>query len=214
MKIGFIGCGVMGLPMAGHLAEKGWLVGVHSRTQAKAQKLLGQGITWFDGPKEILQACDVICTMLGFPEDVSSVYLGPDGLIEQASSQHLFIDFTTTKPSLAESIWSACQTKQAHSLDAPVSGGDVGAQKATLSIMVGGEKTAFQRALPIFEALGKTVIHAGRPGAGQHTKMCNQVVIASTMVGVCGAFYMPKELAWIWKPCFPLLDLEPLVAGP
>lgn len=189
-RIGWIGTGVMGASMCGHLMDRGHAVTVYTRTKVKAQPLLDRGAAWADSPKAVAQVCDVIFTMVGFPADVWEVYFGDNGILAglQAgghSSPPLVVDMTTTQPSLAREIAESAAAKGAAALDAPVSGGDVGAKNATLSIMVGGEKAVFDAVLPLFEALGKNIVYQGAAGSGQHTKVCNQVVIAGTMIGVC-----------------------------
>jgi 3-hydroxyisobutyrate dehydrogenase len=189
-SIGWIGTGVMGLSMCGHLLDAKYSVTIFSRTKAKAQALLDKGAKWADTPAAVAQSSDVIFTMLGFPSDVREVYFGASNttaasLLSGLRSGATVIDMTTTEPTLAKEIYVAAKAKGAHAIDAPVSGGDVGARNATLSIMVGGEKDALVRVTELLQVLGKTIVHQGPAGSGQHTKMCNQIVIASTMVGVC-----------------------------
>ena len=183
--LGWIGTGVMGLSMCGHLLGKGYAVTVHSRTKSKAQPLLEKGAQWGDSPRVIATQSQVIFSMVGYPRDVREVYFGADGVLAGVKSGSLVIDMTTTEPSLSKEIYVAAKAKGVVAIDAPVSGGDVGARNATLSIMVGGDAGAVERARPLLEILGKTIIHQGGPGAGQHAKMCNQIVIAGTMIGVC-----------------------------
>ncbi|HNY28084.1 MAG TPA: NAD(P)-dependent oxidoreductase [Candidatus Sumerlaeota bacterium] len=184
-RLGWIGVGVMGASMAGHLLAAGFPLTVFTRTRAKAEGLLDRGAVWADSPAAVAQSADVIFTMVGFPQDVRAVYLGPQGLVAAARPGTVLVDMTTTEPSLAREIFEAAQARSVSTLDAPVSGGDVGARNATLSIMVGGEAAVFKRVLPLFEKLGRHIAHQGPAGAGQHTKMCNQIVIAGTMIGVC-----------------------------
>ncbi len=185
--IGWIGTGVMGEPMAGHLIKGGHYVTVFTRTKSKARELIHTGAEWANSPEEAAKSKDFVCTMVGYPEDVRNVVFGKDGIVNTLEPGSTFIDFTTSKPSLAIKIAEALQKKGVSSLDAPVSGGDVGARNSTLSIMVGGDEKAFNRAKPIMDQLGKTIILQGGPGAGQHTKMCNQIQIAGTMVGMVEA---------------------------
>ncbi len=185
MQLGWIGTGIMGRSMCGHLLANGQAVTVYSRTRQKAQDLIEQGATWADSPRAVASAADIVFTMVGFPQDVRDVYFGEHGLLGEVRPGTLFIDMTTTEPSLAVSIADAARVAGAAALDAPVSGGDIGARNGTLSIMIGGAPEDVARAGPLFEILGKNVVHQGGPGAGQHTKMCNQVVIAGTMIGVC-----------------------------
>jgi 3-hydroxyisobutyrate dehydrogenase len=184
-RIGWVGTGVMGLSMCGHVLSKGYSVAVSTRTKAKAQPLLEKGGTWVDSPRAVAERCDIAFTMVGFPSDVRAVYIGRDGLLAGARPGSILVDMTTTEPSLAREIYDAAKAKGVHTVDAPVSGGDVGARNATLSIMVGGDAEIVQRLMPLFQVMGKNIVHQGGPGAGQHTKMCNQITIAGTMIGVC-----------------------------
>lgn len=184
-RIGWIGTGVMGRSMCGHLLAKGFQATIHNRTKAKAQDLLDQGAHWADSPRAVAEASDVVFTMVGYPADVREVILGPNGVLGGAKPGTIVVDMTTSQPSLAIEIAQAARSRGVHAVDAPVSGGDVGAREARLSIMVGGDAEVVQALIPCFEAMGKTIVHQGGPGAGQHTKMVNQVAIASTMVGVC-----------------------------
>lgn len=184
-RIGWIGTGVMGLSMCGHLLGAGCRTTVYNRTKAKTQPLLDRGAMWADSPQAVAAASDVVFTMVGFPPDVRDVYLSPSGVLTAARTGMVFVDMTTTEPSLAREIYEAASAKKAHAVDAPVSGGDVGARNQTLSIMIGGDADVVQALMPLFTILGKNIVHQGGPGAGQHTKMCNQIVIAGTMIGVC-----------------------------
>lgn len=184
-RIGWIGTGVMGASMCGHLMERGHAATVYNRTQAKAQPLLDKGAAWARTPRAVAEQADVIFTMVGFPHDVREVYFGEAGVLAGAKAGSILVDMTTTQPSLAREIEAAARDQGAIAMDAPVSGGDVGAKNATLSIMVGGDKPAFDALRPLFEAMGKSIVYQGSAGAGQHTKMCNQIVIAGTMIGVC-----------------------------
>ena len=175
----------MGTAMAGHLLAKGHALTAFSRTRSKAEDLLQRGARWADSPARVADESDVVFTMVGFPRDVSDVYLGEAGLVHQARAGMVFVDMTTAPPSLAVTVAEALKARDAHFLDAPVSGGDVGARNASLSIMVGGEAGVVETIRPLFELLGRTIIHQGAVGAGQHTKLCNQITIAGTMVGVC-----------------------------
>lgn len=184
-RIGWIGTGVMGVSMCGHLMDRGHAVIVYNRTKAKAQPLVDRGAIWADSPGQVAEQTDVVFTMVGFPHDVRAVYFGSGGTLEGARRGSIVVDMTTTQPTLAREIEAAAREKDILSLDAPVSGGDIGARNATLSIMVGGDEVAFRTVRPLFEAMGKNVVYQGPGGAGQHTKMCNQIVIAGTMIGVC-----------------------------
>ena len=185
-RIGWIGTGVMGVSMCGHLLKGGQRVTVFNRTKAKAQPLLDKGATWADSPRAVAEQSDVIFTMVGFPQEVRDVYLGSNGILECPSVEgKILVDMTTTAPNLSQEIHAAAQAKRAQAIDAPVSGGDVGARNATLSIMVGGDREAVNEVLPLLQVLGKTIVYQGGAGAGQHAKLCNQIVITGTMIGVC-----------------------------
>jgi 3-hydroxyisobutyrate dehydrogenase len=184
-RIGWVGAGVMGSSMCGHLLTAGFHVTVHSRTQSKAQPLLDRGAQWAESPLAVLAQSDVLFTMVGFPQDVRQVYFGETGILAGGKPGTVLIDMTTTDPALSREIAERATAKGRFSIDAPVSGGDVGARNATLSIMVGGDRKAVQAVMPLFERLGKKIVHQGGPGTGQQTKLCNQIVIAGTMVGVC-----------------------------
>ncbi|WP_270166782.1 NAD(P)-dependent oxidoreductase [Paenibacillus sp. SYP-B4298] len=185
--VGFIGTGVMGASMAGHILKAGYPLHVYTRTRTKAEELVRQGAIWQETPAELAAACDVIITMIGYPQDVEAVYLGEQGLIANARQGSCLIDMTTSSPLLAQRIAEACAARGLHALDAPVSGGDVGAREARLSIMIGGEEQTVTAVRPLLELLGSNIVHQGAAGAGQHTKMCNQIAIASNMMGVCEA---------------------------
>ncbi len=185
MHIAWIGTGVMGRSMAGHLLDAGHTLSVHNRTKAKAEPLLARGASWADSPADAAANADAACIIVGYPQDVRDVILGDDGVLGALPADTLLIDFTTSSPSLAREIYEAATRRNIPALDAPVSGGDVGARNATLSIMVGGKSAAFDRARTIFDGLGKTIVLQGDAGAGQHTKMVNQILIAAGMVAVC-----------------------------
>ena len=186
-KIGWVGTGVMGRWMCQHLMDLGYSATVYNRTKAKAQPLIDAGATWADSASEVTATSDVIFTIVGFPPDVREVYLGENGILKTAKSGSIIVDMTTTEPSLAVEVYEAAKPGGVSSVDAPVSGGDVGAREARLSIMVGGDTEAVEAVMPLFEAMGKNIVHQGGAGAGQHTKMCNQITIAGTMIGVCEA---------------------------
>jgi 3-hydroxyisobutyrate dehydrogenase len=177
----------MGLSMCGHLLEAGYPVTVYSRTRERAEPLLERGAEWASTPAAVAAAADVVFTMVGFPADVREVILGPEGVLSGARAGMVLVDMTTSEPSLAREIDEAARAVGAASVDAPVSGGDVGARNATLSIMVGGDAATVDQVRPLFEVLGKSIVHQGPAGAGQHTKMVNQILIASGMIGVCEA---------------------------
>ena len=186
-RIGWIGTGVMGTSMCGHLMAAGFSATVYNRTQSKTAALVEKGARWADSPKAVALASDVVFTIVGFPADVRSVTLGADGTLAGSRPGTILVDMTTSEPSLAVEIAEAAQKKDVYSVDAPVSGGDVGAKEARLSIMIGGDKVVVDALTPCWQAMGKTIVHQGGPGAGQHTKMVNQTLIASGMVGVCEA---------------------------
>ncbi|MFO0705938.1 MAG: NAD(P)-dependent oxidoreductase [Nitrospira sp.] len=184
-RIGWIGTGVMGAAMCGHLQRAGYRITVSTRTAAKAHSLLDRGATWADNPQSVAAQSDLVFTMVGFPRDVREVYFGPEGILAGSRPGSILIDMTTTEPSLSREIAGAAAKQGVQAIDAPVSGGDVGARNATLSIMAGGERSTIDRVRPLFDLLGKTMQHQGPAGSGQHTKLCNQIVIAGTMIGVC-----------------------------
>jgi len=186
-RIGFVGTGVMGGSMAGHLLEAGYPLAVHNRTKERAAGLVERGAAWHDRPGSLAAASDVVITIVGFPADVEQVYLGADGVLAAMEPGSLAIDMTTSSPALARRLAEAGAERSITVLDAPVSGGDRGAREATLAIMVGGDDAGFRRALPVFEVMGGNIRHLGPAGAGQHTKMSNQIAIASGMMGVCEA---------------------------
>ena len=189
--------------MAGHLLEAGHRVAVYNRTRARADQLVEKGATWRDSPAEVAADSEVVFTMLGFPIDVREVVLSEDGILEVMQPGSLLVDMTTSEPALAVEIHEAATAKDVQALDAPVSGGDVGARNATLVIMVGGEPVAFERAEPLFGSLGKTIKLMGGPGSGQHTKMVNQIAIASGMIALCEALLYGHRAG---------LDLEQTIA--
>jgi 3-hydroxyisobutyrate dehydrogenase len=186
-RVGWIGTGVMGAPMAGHLLDAGHELEVFNRTRSRAGGLLERGARWQDSPAELAGQVEAVFLMLGYPDDVRDTVLGHGGLLDAMRPGSLLIDMTTSLPSLAGEIAAAAADREVSALDAPVSGGDVGARNATLVIMVGGSEDAFERARPLLEVLGRTVTLQGGPGSGQHTKMMNQIAIASGMIGVCEA---------------------------
>lgn len=186
-RIGWIGTGVMGSSMCGHLIRAGYSAIVFNRSPEKAAGLVEMGATLASSPRQVAQASDVVFSIVGFPEDVEQVILGDDGALAGAAAGTTIVDMTTSRPSLAERIAETAAAQGVVSLDAPVSGGDTGARQGTLSIMVGGDEAEFGRLRPLFETMGKTIVFQGGPGRGQHTKMVNQTLIASGMIGVCEA---------------------------
>ncbi len=186
-RIGWIGAGVMGKSMCGHLLARGFAVTVHSRTKAKAEPLLAQGAKWGNSPKDVAAATDVVFSIVGFPRDVREITLGPEGTLAGSRPGTVLVDMTTSDPSLAREIAEQAQGVGVQSIDAPVSGGDIGAREARLSIMIGGDGATVESLKPCWEAMGKTIVHQGGPGAGQHAKLTNQILVAAGMVGVCEA---------------------------
>jgi len=184
-KIGWIGTGVMGSSMFGHLIDAGYNGFVYTRTKAKAQKLLDAGAAWIENPEEVTKKSDIVFTIVGFPSDVEEIYFGQHGILEAVKEGQLLVDMTTNSPSMAVRIFTSAKKMGAFSLDAPVSGGDVGAKNATLSIMVGGDEVVFNAALPLLEHMGDKINYQGKAGSGQHTKMSNQIMVASSMIGAC-----------------------------
>lgn len=181
--VGWIGIGVMGRSMASHLLRAGHTVALTTRTRQKAAELLAAGAAWCATPREVAQASEVIFTMVGFPSEVEDVYFGVDGILSGVRPGSVVCDMSTSEPSLAVRIHAEAHARSVAALDAPVSGGDVGAREAKLAIMVGGDKPAFDHVLPLFQKMGETIALMGGPGAGQHTKMANQIAIAGTMIG-------------------------------
>lgn len=186
-RIGWIGLGVMGTSMCGHLIRKGFQATVYNRTKSKAESLLAQGAQWGASPREVAEQSDVVFSIVGFPRDVRDVMLGENGALAGSKPGNVLVDMTTSDPSLAVEIYEAAMQRGVSSVDAPVSGGDVGAREARLSIMIGGDPEVVDALRPCWDAMGKTIVHQGGPGAGQHTKMVNQILIATNMIGVCEA---------------------------
>ena len=186
-KIGWIGTGVMGASMCGHLMDQGFEATVYTRSKEKAQGLLDKGAQWVDSPKAVAENSDVIFAIVGFPADVRAVFLGEEGALAGSKEGNNLVDMTTSEPSLAVEIYNAAKTQGVQSVDAPVSGGDVGAKNGTLSIMIGGDQDVVDALQPMWDAMGQTIVHQGDAGAGQHTKMVNQTLIATNMIGVCEA---------------------------
>ncbi len=191
--VGFIGIGVMGKSMARHLMQGGYAMHIYTRTKAKAEDIIAEGAVWEDSVVALASKCDVIFTIVGFPPDVEEVYLGEQGILANIKAGSYVVDMTTSRPDLAARIAEEAAKKGIHSLDAPVSGGDIGARNAALSIMVGGEKDDFDAILPLFELMGKNIVYQGKAGSGQHTKMCNQIAIAAGMMGVCESLAYAKK---------------------
>ncbi|MFP4054073.1 MAG: NAD(P)-dependent oxidoreductase [Phycisphaerae bacterium] len=193
LAIGFIGTGVMGRSMAAHLLDAGHTLHVYNRTKSKAADLLDRGATWQDTPSAVAEHCNVIFTIVSFPRDVEEVYFGKDGILQAMQPGTIVVDMTTSRPDLAERIAEQAHQRNGMALDAPVSGGDTGARQGTLSIMIGGDREAYDRVLPLLEHMGGNIVYQGGPGSGQHCKMCNQIAIASNMMGVCEAVAYARQ---------------------
>jgi len=191
--IGFVGTGVMGKSMAANLQKAGYNIAIFTRTKEKAQALLENGAVWKETIKDLSQSADVILTMVGYPSDVEEVYFGTTGILENAKAGTYVVDMTTSKPTIAQEIFRKAAEKNIHALDAPVSGGDIGAKNGKLAIMIGGEQEAFDFLSPLFEILGENIVLQGPAGAGQHTKLCNQITIATNMIGVSEAIMYAKK---------------------
>ena len=187
MKIGWIGTGVMGASMAGHLQKAGHDLSVFSRTKKKAEGLIEKGAQWYESPAEVAANADIVFTIVGLPTDVREVYLEEEGILSGNPACSIVVDMTTSQPSLAKTLFGEAAKKGVESLDAPVSGGDIGARDAKLAIMVGGAKQTFKKVLPLFQLMGPTISFMGGPGNGQHTKVSNQIVVAGNMIGACEA---------------------------
>jgi len=185
MNIGWIGTGVMGASMAGHLQKAGHALSVFSRTKKKAEGLIEKGAQWYGSPAEVAANADIVFTIVGLPPDVREVYLGEKGILSGEPACSIVVDMTSSQPSLAKTLFEEAAKKGVASLDAPVSGGDVGARDAKLAIMVGGTRKIFDKILPLFQLMGPTISYMGGPGAGQHTKVANQILVAGNMIGAC-----------------------------
>ncbi|MFD1020869.1 NAD(P)-dependent oxidoreductase [Thalassobacillus hwangdonensis] len=209
--IGFIGSGVMGQSMAGHLMKAGYELNIYTRTKSKAARLIEEGAKWKDSVAGLASSSDIIITIVGYPADVEEVYLGENGILEHAGQDSYLIDMTTSAPNLAQTIAEQASAKGMFAFDAPVSGGDIGARNAALTIMVGGEQEPFEEIRPVLEVMGQNIVLQGSSGAGQHTKMCNQIAIATGMLGVCEAI-MYAEHAGL-DPKTVLKSIEAGAAG-
>lgn len=191
--VGFIGLGVMGQSMAGHILNAGYELHVYTRTEKTAKTLVTRGALWEDTVSSLSEKCDVIISIVGFPSDVEDVYLGENGVLNHAKKGTVVIDMTTSSPDLAIKIYEEARKFDVESLDAPVSGGDLGAQNATLTIMVGGDKHSFDKMIPLFEVMGTNIVRQGSAGSGQHTKVANQMAIAAGLVAVCESLAYAKK---------------------
>ena len=206
-RIGWIGTGVMGTSMCGHLLRAGFAVAAFNRTRAKAEPLLAAGARWAESPQALAAVSDVIFTMVGYPDDVRQVILGSDGALAGCRPGNVIVDMTTSEPSLAVEIYREAADRGVYAVDAPVSGGDVGAREARLSIMIGGDAEVVEALQPCWQAMGKTFVRQGGPGAGQHTKMVNQILIAGNMIGLC------ESLLYAYKAGLDLETVMQSVAG-
>ncbi len=193
-SIAFIGIGVMGKSMARNLMKKGYEVSVYTRTKAKADELVAEGAAWHDTIADCVADKDAVITMVGYPKDVEQVYFGESGIISNAKKGAYLIDMTTTSPKLSVKIYEEAKAQGKFALDAPVSGGDVGARNGTLSIMVGGDKEAFDACMELFEAMGSNIIYEGKAGNGQHTKMANQIALSGVIASVCEALIYSEKV--------------------
>lgn len=221
-KIGWIGTGVMGRWMCEHIMNKGYSATVYNRTKSKSQPLLDKGAKWANSPLKVAENSDVIFTMVGFPPDVREVILSENGALAGAKAGRVLVDMTTTEPSLAQEVYDKAKAKGVYSVDAPVSGGDIGAREARLSIMIGGDKEIVEAITPLFQAMGQNIVYQGAAGSGQHTKLCNQIVISGTIIGVCESLLygykagldLPTMLESISKGaanCWTLTSLAPRI---
>ena len=193
-KIGFIGTGVMGKSMIRNLKKAGYELYIYNRTKEKAEELIEEGAVWCDTPGECAKNRDVVITIVGYPKDVEEVYFAENGILENANEGTYLIDMTTTSPKLSMRIYEVGKMRGLHVLDAPVSGGDVGAKKGTLAIMVGGEKIDFEACQDVLAAMGTSIVYEGPAGSGQHVKMANQIAIAGAVSGVCEAIAYTKAM--------------------
>lgn len=191
--IGFIGTGVMGQGIIHNLQAAGYTLNIFTRTKKKAETLINNGAIWKNSVAELAKSSDVVITMVGYPKDVEAIYFGADGILENMNKGKIAVDMTTSKPSLAKRIYDEAIKKDIYAMDAPVSGGDIGAKDGTLAIMVGAEQTVFEQMLPIFNSIGENIILQGKAGAGQHTKLCNQITVATNMIGICEAIVYAKH---------------------
>lgn len=186
-SIGWIGTGVMGESMCSYAMKQANEVFVYNRTKEKAQSLLDKGAIWCESPQEVAQRADIVFTIIGYPKDVEEVYLGENGLINSAKEGTILVDMTTSSPTLAREIYEKGQEKKISILDAPVTGGDIGAKNGTLVIMVGGDRKSFDEVKPFFDEMGSVIEYMGDSGLGQHTKLANQIAIAGSIIGTCEA---------------------------
>jgi len=186
-KIGWIGTGIMGEPMCGHIMSAGYTTYIYNRTKEKAKGLVNNGAVWCDSPEKVAGNADIIFSIVGFPADVRKVYFGEKGVFNNLKPGTVLVDMTTTEPSLSIEIYEKARELGSYSVDAPVSGGDIGARQAKLSIMVGGDREVVDSIMPLLDLMGHQIIYEGGAGAGQHIKMCNQITVGGIMIGICEA---------------------------
>ncbi len=191
--IGWIGTGVMGRSMCRHILTGGYKVNVYNRTRSRADDLVAAGARWCDSPAEVARHSTIVFSMVGYPTDVETVILGEEGVLAGALKGSIIVDMTTSEPSLAQRVWAEARAKGIDALDAPVSGGDIGAREGKLAVMAGGDEAVYKKVVPLFRLMGENIALMGGPGAGQHTKMCNQVLIASTMIGVVESLHYARR---------------------
>ena len=191
--IGFIGVGIMGKSMVRNLMKAGYELHIYARTKAKVEDVIAEGAIFHDSIGACVADCDAVITIVGYPADVEEVYFNPGNIFDAAKQGAYLIDMTTSSPSLAERIYEEGTKRGFRVMDAPVTGGDVGAKNGTLSILVGGEKEDFEACMPIFKGMGTNINYQGKAGCGQHAKMANQIIIAGTISGVCEALAYAKE---------------------
>lgn len=191
--IGWIGTGVMGRSMCRHILTGGYKVNVYNRTRSRADDLVAAGARWCDSPAEVARHSTFVFSMVGYPADVETVILGEEGVLAGAVKGSIIVDMTTSEPSLAQRVWAEARAKGIDALDAPVSGGDIGAREGKLAVMAGGDEAVYKKVVPLFRLMGENIALMGGPGAGQHTKMCNQILIASTMIGVVESLHYARR---------------------
>ncbi|QNK87121.1 NAD(P)-dependent oxidoreductase [Sporosarcina sp. resist] len=192
-KIAFLGTGVMGVSVVNHLLDSNYEVAIYTRTKEKARSLIDAGAVWMDTVAAAVKDAELVFTMLGYPGDVEEVYFGEGGIFSTGKAGQILIDMTTSSPALAIRIANAGAKLQMATIDAPVSGGDIGAKNGTLSIMCGGEEEVFNAITPVLAVFGKQIVYQGQAGSGQHAKMCNQIAIATNMIGVCEALVYAEK---------------------
>ncbi len=212
-KIGFIGVGIMGKSMVRNLMKNGFKVSIFARNKEKVLDVISEGASFYPTIKECVSGCDAVITIVGFPKDVEEVYFGENGILENVKEGTYVIDMTTSSPKLAVEIFEKAKEKGIKALDAPVTGGDIGAKNGTLTILVGGEEEDYKACLPIFQAMGTNIHYEGKASFGQHTKLANQIMIAGAISGVCEAMAYAKDKGLDVKKCLIQYLLELLEAS-